>query len=485
MSFFQGTLQEGIAAALQQAKAVVCFVTDGETESRQWEDEFFTDGEVLPLLQATSVSLRLVAGSQEEGFLAQLYPIPKKPTVVVIRNAELKEYIAAGVSKAEFVRRLKAVLSPAQPPPNQPVPTQAAPAQPQAVATTAPPVEQSNHVEDSSASSAGQVTPPSPTESRSHVLLAERAARLAEQKKKDDEEAKRRAIEKGKAKAEPGASGSKTTDEQSKHAAALKKQRQEAREERARVLKAIEDDKAARKAQQAEAAAARKLSAAWEKKPDSSTQGTTSQVRPPAGKQSEHCAIQVRLFDGSTIRNRFSSTDTLNDVRNWVNEARGDGKDAFTFKVLLTPMPSRTIDVTEENKTLRELELTPSSTLILLRVTKPTSAYLPSARSAAEGAPEGNVFQRIIAYFLGIVIAFFSTVAAFFSTLLSTTGPPAAPEQPGASQTSESQTPAADAARRRAARRIAGLGDIDGQRSDQQFYNGNSVNFEPRPDDGE
>ncbi|KAL2166590.1 hypothetical protein VTG60DRAFT_2485 [Thermothelomyces hinnuleus] len=483
MSFFQGTLQEGIAAALQQAKAVVCFVTDGETESRQWEGEFFTDGEVLPLLQATSVSLRLVAGSQEEGFLAQLYPIPKKPTVVVIRNAELKEYIAAGVSKAEFVRRLKAVLSPAQPPPNQPAPTQAAPAQPQTVATTAPPVEQSNH-EDSSASSAGQATPPSPTESRSHVLLAERAARLAEQKK-DDEEAKRRVTEKGKAKAEPEAGGSKTTDEQSKHAAALKKQRQEAREERARILKAIEDDKAARKAQQAEAAAARKLSAASEKKPDSPAQGKTSQVRPPAGKQSEHCAIQVRLFDGSTIRNRFSSTDTLNEVRNWVNEARGDGKDVFTFKVLLTPMPSRTIDVTEENKTLRELELTPSSTLILVRVTKPTSAYLPSARSAAEGAPEGNVFQRIIAYFLGIVTGFFSTVAAFFSTLLSTAGPPAAAEQPGASQTSESQTPAADAARRRTTRRIAGLGDIDGQRSDQQFYNGNSINFEPRPDDGE
>jgi hypothetical protein len=27
MTFFQGSLQEGIAAALQQAKSVVCFVT--------------------------------------------------------------------------------------------------------------------------------------------------------------------------------------------------------------------------------------------------------------------------------------------------------------------------------------------------------------------------------------------------------------------------------------------------------------------------
>lgn len=359
-----------------------------------------------------------------------------------------------------------------QPPVNQPIPAQAAPAQPQAVATTTPPAEQPSQAEDSSASSAGQATPPSPNDSRVRALLAERAARLAEQKRKEDEEAKKRAAEKGKAKAQPEAGGSKTTDEQSRHAAALKKQRQEAREERARILKAIEDDKAARKARQAEAAAARNLSAMSEKA-ESPAHETASQTRPPAGRQSEHCAIQVRLFDGSTIRNRFSGTDTLNDVRSWVNEARGDGKEAFTFKVLLTPLPSRTIDVTEEHKTLRELELTPSSTLILLRVTGPKAAY---PASSAGGAVAGNVFQRIVAYFLAIVTGFFSTVAAFFSTLVSTTGPPAVPEQqPGASQTSQSQTPAADAARRRATGRIAGLGDIDKERKDQQFYNGNSV----------
>jgi hypothetical protein len=65
MTFFQGSLQEGIATALQQSKSVVCFVTgkighvpgnpgmpyadpraDGEAESKQWEDDFFGDEEV-------------------------------------------------------------------------------------------------------------------------------------------------------------------------------------------------------------------------------------------------------------------------------------------------------------------------------------------------------------------------------------------------------------------------------------------------------
>ena len=58
---------------------------DGEAESSQWEDEFLTDAQVASLLLSEAVTLRLPAGSQEEGFLAQLYPIPKKPTVVVIK----------------------------------------------------------------------------------------------------------------------------------------------------------------------------------------------------------------------------------------------------------------------------------------------------------------------------------------------------------------------------------------------------------------
>jgi hypothetical protein len=66
MAFFQGSLQEGIAAALQHAKSVVPFVTgervsplvsllqanprtDGGAESKQWEDDFFAEEEVSRL----------------------------------------------------------------------------------------------------------------------------------------------------------------------------------------------------------------------------------------------------------------------------------------------------------------------------------------------------------------------------------------------------------------------------------------------------
>jgi len=41
--------------------------------------------QIRTLLEAHGVTLRLTAGSQEESYLAQLYPIPRKPTVIVIK----------------------------------------------------------------------------------------------------------------------------------------------------------------------------------------------------------------------------------------------------------------------------------------------------------------------------------------------------------------------------------------------------------------
>jgi hypothetical protein len=308
--------------------------------------------------------------------------------------------------------------------------------------------------------------------------MAERPAKLSETEKKEEEEAERRRAEKGKAKADTGPSEPKAPDEKSKQAAALTKKKMEALQERERILKAIEADKVARRAEKAAAEAERKAAAAAEKA-NSSPTAPANQPLPSTRKVSEHCAIQVRLLDGSTIRNRFSSQETLKDVRKWVDETREDGKEAYTFKVLLTPLPSKTIDVTEEAQSLQALGLVPSSTLILLRVpTKFSAAYSAATRPVADGEPEGNVFQRVIGYILAIITGFLSNVVAFFSTLLSTTGPPAGRPEPSSSQSSQSQA-TSDAARRRRGGRIAGVDHTDGRRNDQQFYNGNSVSFTP------
>lgn len=362
---------------------------------------------------------------------------------------------------------MTAALIPSQPAARQPQPT-AAPAAPPA------PLNQPIQVEQSSASSSGGATPPSPNDDQVQLLLAERGARLAEQKEKDEKQAKQRRVEKAKAKAEAEANGSKKPDDQNKHAEALKRKQRNAREERQRILKAIEDDKAARKARMAEVRAERRASVASEKQ-ESAPFAPASQMLPSTGRLSEHCAIQVRLLDSSTIRSRFSSADTLKDVRQWVDDTRKDGKEPYVFKVLLNPLPSRTIDVTCEGKSLQELELCPSATLILLRVPKYTAAYASSASPVAGG--QGNVFQRFIGCILTIVTGFFGTIFAFLSALFSINGPPSAAPGPASSRTSQSLA-SADAIRRRGGN-MAGVDRTDERRNDQQFYNGNSVSHKP------
>jgi len=439
------------------------------------------------------------------------------------RNADLKEYIASGVSKEEFMRRFFKALRPSEPAASQPVAgaatTQAsaptsvsapvaapipAPVSAPAGAQVSPSIRPSfPEPEESAASSSGRATPSPTSDARAEAqaMLAERAARLAERKKQADAEAKRKREEKAKARAEPSPDGKPAP--QQKYVESLRQKQKAAREERQRILKAIEDDKAARKAKQAELAAERKALAEAGTAPFA----PASEILPKPGQPTKHASIQVRLFDGSTLRSRFSSTDTLEDVRQFVDENRKDGKQPYTFKVLLTPLPSKRIDVTEEGKTLQALELAPSATLILVHVPKHTATYssTSSAPSSAVAPPEGNIFQRFIAFILAIINGLFGNIALFFTSMFSSGEAPNS-THPDTQQQADDR---AHASGRADGRRVAGLENIR-RRNEQQFYNGNSVsldskfvsfffgtfrshwltcksqtNFQPRPDDGD
>ena len=77
---------------------------------------------------------------------------------------------------------------------------------------------------------------------------------------------------------------------------------------------------------------------------------------PPKATSSSRCAIQVRLFDGSTIRSSFHSSETLStSVRRWVDQNRTDGETPYILKQVVVPMPSRSITISEEVGSLQSL----------------------------------------------------------------------------------------------------------------------------------
>lgn len=226
-----------------------------------------------------------------------------------------------------------------------------------------------------------------PPDTSVQEMLSERATRLEadRQKREQAEKEARRAV----AKARREAADKETAESSSAPQARpswIEEQRnrqKEARLERERILKTIESDKAARREReqqrrlqaQAEAQAGASSSEAGPSKQASldkfapQAQGSV----PPSAHKS--CNLQIRLFDGTSLRRRFASSSTLaTAVRTYIAE-ESNTDIPYSFRQILTPAPSRTIEISEENETLQSLGLTPSATLVLVPVKGYTEAY--------------------------------------------------------------------------------------------------------------
>ncbi|CCT69804.1 related to UBX7 UBX (ubiquitin regulatory X) domain-containing protein [Fusarium fujikuroi IMI 58289] len=453
--FYEGTLQEGISTAVGQQKLVLCFVTDESDESTQWENEFLVDDTLSDLLKEHSIALRLKAGSEEAGYLAQIFPLPRTPTVVIIKNGELKEYITPGTSKEDFLRRVQTAFnSTAAPTAPAPAPAPATTQPTSAPEQTSAPQPQA----ETPVPSEQQRTPPTAVPSTSENvrrILAERAARLQAQKEENERKVKEeRARTKEKAKAEAEAGMDTDNARAHKQAEAVRKKKQKDQEEKARILKRIEDDKAERRLR-AELREKQKIDNLKGGDVAASLVNAPETKLSSSSKSGAITALQVRLFDGSTLRNRFKTTAHLKEVRQWVDENRGDGSQPYTFKQVLTPLPNKNIDETEEDKPLGDLGLFPSSTLVLIPVKKFTTAYDES--------------QGIVSRVIGFILSIFTWIFSLFG---------------GGDDRAGHRGPMNDAPASSQERVQSFQNRRDHQR-DQQLYNGNSLNFEPRPEEEE
>lgn len=274
---------------------------------------------------------------------------------IVHSNGAMKEYLTSGISKEEFINRLTPVLKGEE---SSFSPVSGIPATTQTGANMG---EASNNNQNQATSVA--------------ALLQERKIRMeAEKKKKDAQDKAERARKAAERKAalEAGKPEDPKRTADLKYAALQKKRQQEAREERERVLKQIEDDKAERKARDAARKEQAKIVAGTEQPnpftAPSSEMGTM--------KRGDHCALKVRLFDGSAISSRFPSEATLEgEVRKWVDQEQAVSESPYTFKHILTPFPNKEISISEEAKSLQDLGLVPNATLILIPIKDFTPAY--------------------------------------------------------------------------------------------------------------
>lgn len=220
------------------------------------------------------------------------------------------------------------------------------------------------------------------TTSSLQQVMEERRKRFEADKAAKDatEKERKKAVAQARCAAASASPGNPVSN-QSLYAQEQRKRKQEATQERNRILRVIENDKAERKEKEAQRralaeAGAEAVNASDE---DRAIEASNQRNAPKwaATPYLQQCYLQVRLFDGTTIRGRFKPSQTVGcAVRKWIAEHRTDGDAPFTLKRILTPLLNKTITISEEEESLESLGLIPSATLVMVPIQSYTGAYI-------------------------------------------------------------------------------------------------------------
>ncbi|KAJ5930655.1 hypothetical protein N7466_006148 [Penicillium verhagenii] len=186
----------------------------------------------------------------------------------------------------------------------------------------------------------------------------------------------------------------------------------------------------------------------------------------PRGPPSQY-RLQVRLFDGSSVRSSFLPTHTIDsNVRPWLDEQMGTEQRPYNLKHILTPLPSRTLSVSEESQTLQDLGLGSTANLVMVPVSSYTDAY---------SATGSSLPVRGISAVYNVVSSVASTATGLVGSFIGY-GQAAPSESGSGSSPASTSAPSENNQRpRNTGPIIRTLRDQQNDRKDSQFYNGNQV----------
>ncbi|KAK9372936.1 uncharacterized protein V1513DRAFT_480867 [Lipomyces chichibuensis] len=373
-SIFETSVETAVGRSVQQRIPLAVFISDDSTESQTWMSDLLGTEEIERTIRQYSVPLRLVNGSTEAGYFAQIFPIVSVPSLYIVSNGVMVDYIAGSIDSSSFTERIQKAL----------IPTSTLSADMSSSQSTFPATSRSdadsvapelNLVSDFEGSSSVATQPvgvnpdiESPSTASTVRLsaeeqLKERKAHI-ENKLKADKEKKKQTLPIKHIESGPTAN---------KYQEQLRRKRLQETEERQRILKLLQDDREERKSRshRDDSTTASRPSLSTSPDPES-----RAHKRAPSADTDHHnvSALAIRLFDGSSMKNRFPLNATLGDVRQWIDANRTDGDAPYS---ILSQFPHKVFSASDEIETLVTLQLHPSATLILKPVSNYSSAYTP------------------------------------------------------------------------------------------------------------
>ena len=451
--FYEGGVQSGVLLALQQSRTVLCFVTDDSEVSKSWEDLLQDDSNLSACLQAKAVALRLVAGSQEAGFLSAYRTFKGVPSILLLgQGGSIRGEFCAEGSDAVTTPKLKDELLKVLEEAQQRGVANEAPVQVAAAASPEPELRAVAATSTPDSAPTATIAPPqTATPSAANPASGiDPTARFRSQSTRDTRQRP--------AEAPPSAAQHAQQSQRADYIKMQREREQKQRDERERIKQQIKHDREERRARE-------------EQRTQVASQSAVDGTSDSASARTSEIRVQVRSFDGSTLRKTFApAANITNNLRPWVDSASEQAA-PYNLKIIMAPMPNRNIEAAEEEQSLSDLGIRGSCTMVMVPVKGYVESYTGSGPAGLVGSAVSGGYNLVT----GTAGAVFGGVRSILGWGVSsnTTADQSRTEATGPDQTLQQPV------------RIRTLADqrAEEARKDQQFYNGNTLNFQPRKDE--
>ncbi|KAI7804221.1 UBX domain-containing protein 4 isoform X1 [Triplophysa rosa] len=480
MRWFEGSIPAAIASAKQLRCVFVVVITGDDDQSTQLMSSWEADS-VSGAAHNCCVAIRLDAQSETCVQFSQIYPVVCIPSCFFIgENGVPLEVIAGSVTAEELTQRINKVRQMHTQQmdgerPHQPALVSHASDCSSATSkeSLSAPVEEASGHHDKSLSSKDIPQSEEPLDAKVERLTKKLEERHKETRKVEEENVLKKEVDRWKLGKEVLDYKRKQEEEKTKRL--LEERNREKAEERAareRVKQQIALDRADRATRysqvQQEAEAARLTALQARAAEDEAKREATHRERSAVAR------IQFRLPDGSSFTNQFPSETRLQEARRFVVQEVGNRYGHFS---LATMFPRREFTAEDLVRSLLELELAPSASIVLL----PQSSR---ASNTVIHSSEGGGIWVVLGSLLFPLLAVWRFITSF---LFRTPPPPASPrpQNQHTPSSGSSSEPKRDAVRKRVLEKrpedfkkdgkIYRLRTQEDSEDDNNTWNGNST----------
>lgn len=354
---FQTSVQLAVQTSLLANKPLFVFLEGEQPASSTFAERLLYEDNIITSKLQSFVCLRLVHNTAEYGYFQQIFPNLQLPSFYIVSRGKLLDVITESTTRAQFEQRIDAIAAAGT--------AVDGPSPALSVQETVPGL-----LEGSSASS--NVASSVNTASSSNAVSSPQGSSSGRQG------------DAGPANLHPLAPSSSIDHDKSvrRHQEKVAAQKREEQAERQRIRALLKADRKERDS----------------KKKPSRGPGPRTSPAPPKSPSNASCALVIRLFDGRSLKGVFSGSQTLNDVRSWLDSEAGGliipdaGSSMPSFATASHPQPTHyvfhspalprtTFTDAQEFRPLAELGLTPRSVLIL----KPIYDDMHSSNSYPHG----------------------------------------------------------------------------------------------------